>query len=110
MAHSVPAAVLAGLLVFTVADRLGFGDVDAFLLGISVVSGYLVHLVLDELYAMVDFEGRRFAPNRSLGSSLKFSSPSRWSTILAYMGIIALSVGNGSRLRTLAGVLWERVS
>jgi len=58
MAHSLPAAVLAGLLVFFVAGRLSFSDADAFLLGVSAIFGYLVHLVLDELYAAVDFEGR----------------------------------------------------
>ncbi len=110
MAHSIPAAVLAGLLVFFVAGRLSFGDADAFLLGVSATLGYLVHLVLDELYAAIDFEGKRFAPSRTLGSSLKFSSSSRVATVLVYGTIILLATRNVSRFASLARELWNRMT
>lgn len=110
MAHSVPSAVLAGLLVFAVSGWLGFGDADAFLLGVAATLGYLVHLVLDEVYAAVDFEGKRLAPSRALGSSLKVTSSSRFATILSYGAIFLLVVGNVSRLVLLARDLWNRMT
>lgn len=102
MAHSLPAAVLAGLLAFTVAGRLSWGDGDAFLLGVSATAGYLLHLLLDELYAAVDFEGKRFRPSRSLGSALKLFSSSGFANAVAYLGIVALLSGNVSRLLWLS--------
>lgn len=110
MAHSLPAAVLAGLLVFTVSGRIGYGDAAAFLLGVAGLLGYLVHLVLDEVYAAVDFEGRRFTPSRSLGSALKLRSSSRLTTLVVYLGIALLALGNVSRLPALARDLWDRVT
>jgi membrane-bound metal-dependent hydrolase YbcI (DUF457 family) len=109
MAHSLPAAVLAGLLVFFVAGRLSFGDADTFLLGVSATLGYVVHLILDELYAVVDFEGKRFVSSRSLGSALKLSSSSRFATVITYIAIILLTLSNASRLVSLARDLWNRI-
>lgn len=109
MAHSLPAALLAGLLAFSVAGRLAWGDADAFLLGIAASVGYLIHLVLDEVYAAVDFEGKRFRPSRALGSALKLFSSSALANSIAYLGIAALFFGNLGRLSSLAGEFLERV-
>ncbi|NTW30311.1 MAG: hypothetical protein HGB34_02945 [Candidatus Moranbacteria bacterium] len=109
MAHSLPAAFLAGLLVFFAAGCLSYGDSDAFLLGTAVSFGYLVHLVLDEVYAAVDFHGRRIMPSGSLGSALKISSSSRFATGAVYLGIVMLLAGNVTRLLSLARAFWETV-
>src|SRR5437868_5398977 len=58
MAHSIPAAVLAGLATFFAASHFYFSDQDAFLLGVAVLAGYVVHLILDEIYAGVNFHGK----------------------------------------------------
>lgn len=91
MAHSIPAAVLAGLLVFSVASHAGFDEWPAFLLGVAMAFGYLTHLILDEIYAVVNFHGSLFVPNKALGSALKLFSDS-WRINLLVYGSIALFV------------------
>lgn len=109
MAHSLPAAFLSGLVVFFAAGKLSFGEVDGFLLGTSAMAGYLVHLVLDEVYAAVDFEGKRFFPSRALGTSLKLSSASRVATVATYLCIGVLLYGNIPHLLSLAEGIVERI-
>jgi membrane-bound metal-dependent hydrolase YbcI (DUF457 family) len=71
--HSLPAALLFGLLTTLAAARLG-GQLpfQAWLAGSFVTFGYLVHLVLDELFA-VNLFGLR--TRRSLGTALKLWFP-----------------------------------
>ncbi|NTW15270.1 MAG: hypothetical protein HGA38_02745 [Candidatus Moranbacteria bacterium] len=109
MAHSLPAALLAGLSVFFVGGTLSYGEGDAFLLGTAALLGYLAHLVLDEAYAAVDFSGHRFLPSRSLGSALKLASSSWIATVTVYLGIVSLLLGNVSRLFSLTKGLWKAV-
>jgi len=72
--HSIPAAVLFGLLTAIVAERLlQLTPFQAWLGGSFVTFGYLVHLLLDELYS-VNLFGMR--TRRSLGGALKLWSPS----------------------------------
>lgn len=67
--HSLIAAVMAGVLMAATAYRwLDADAVSSWLLGIFLMSGYLLHLVLDELFS-VDFMGVRI--KRSFGSALK---------------------------------------
>jgi hypothetical protein len=87
MFHSVPAMLIAGLLVY-----LGYPSHDFTLklyLAGGVMCGFLSHLVLDEIYA-VDFMGFRLKFNKFAGSALKFVSPSYAATIATYMLLFAL--------------------
>ena len=102
MAHSIPAAVLAGLVVFSFASRVGFDDWKAFLLGVAMTFGYLIHLVLDEVYAAVNFHGTMFLPNKALGSALKLFSEHRGMTILVYGALLFMLVGNSEKLFRLS--------
>ena len=102
MAHSIPAALLAGLVVFSLAARIGFDDWKAFLLGVAMTFGYLIHLVLDEVYAAVNFHGTMFLPNKALGSALKLFSDHRGITVLVYGAILFVVVGNSERLLRLS--------
>lgn len=81
--HSVPAAALCGLLTTAGAWRFaGQAPVQAWLAGAFVTFGYLVHLLLDEVYS-VNLFGLRV--RRSLGSAFKFwSRPSPLASILVY--------------------------
>lgn len=101
MAHSIPAAVLSGLCVFSLATRIGFDEWRAFLLGVALMFGYLIHLILDEIYAAVNFHGTLFLPNKALGSALKFFSKSRRINTAVYGGILFFIVGNGHELLLL---------
>lgn len=65
------------------------GSIKIFI-GIGITAGYVSHLVLDELYASVDFRGHSFLPRKSLGSALKLWSGSPLATLLAYAAIAAM--------------------
>ena len=70
MFHSAPAALIFGSICFLlVAGRLGSLWLEL-ATGLAGTVGYLVHLVLDELWS-VDFDGRRIRVKRSLGTALK---------------------------------------
>ncbi len=102
MAHSIPAAFLSGLFVFSLAVRMSFDEWHAFLLGIAMVAGYLLHLLLDEVYAAVNFHGTPFVPNAAFGSALKLFSGSRSINIFVYGAIAFFLAGNGEHLFRLS--------
>lgn len=81
MYHSIPAMLIAGLVVY-----LGYSSPDQnvrLLLAGGVMLGFLSHLVLDELYS-VDIRGIRIKLKSSAGSALKFFSPSLIATTVCY--------------------------
>lgn len=69
--HSLPAAALAWLLVtFICWKLLKLPDFKAWMCGFFVCIGYLVHLLLDEIYS-VDLNNKKI--KRSLGTALKLA-------------------------------------
>ncbi len=106
MAHSIPAAILAGLLTFIIAQKYGFRETDAFLLALSLTIGYIGHLVLDEIWAAVNFHGMPFIPNKAFGSALKFFSQDKLANACVYGSIFFLLVGNWDTLFQLSEVLF----
>jgi membrane-bound metal-dependent hydrolase YbcI (DUF457 family) len=81
MFHSIPAMLIAGLIVY-----LEYGtpnrDVRILLAG-GVMLGFLSHLILDELYS-VDFNGVKPRLKSSAGSAIKFFSSSFLATAVCY--------------------------
>ncbi len=106
MAHSLPAALLSGLVAFFLAVHFSFPDMQAFILGIAMMIGYIGHLTLDELYAAVNFHGTPFIPNKALGSALKFKSDDVVINFAVYGAIIFLLAGNTGRFVNLAEKFW----
>lgn len=85
MWHSIPAAASVGLVTFLIAD-----DKDLLLRTYwsgAAVSGFLVHLVLDEIYS-VDFRGVRL--RKSFGTALKFWSSRGWWPNISTYGKLAI--------------------
>ncbi len=83
MFHSIPAMLIAGLVVY-----LEYGGPDPtprtkLLLAGGVMAGFLSHLLLDELYS-VDFNGVRIRLNAYAGTAVKFVSPSVGATCVCY--------------------------
>lgn len=109
MAHSLPAALLAGLITFFLASRLYFSDQYSFMLGTAIVLGYVLHLALDELYAAVNFHGTLFIPNKAFGSALKVKSDSLVVNAAVYTAIFFLLAGNVQRLWGLAEGFWKQL-
>lgn len=103
--HSVPFAVLASLVAFLAGESIELTEWRSFLVALAFGLGYLLHLLLDEIYSAISFSGLRFKPKRSLGSALKFWSHNRCVTCSVYAGVIVLLILNQARL----SVLFERV-
>ncbi len=87
MFHSIPAAVLFGLIMTVFCYYLlEFDDLLSWMCGSFVSLGYFSHLVLDELFS-VDLANKKI--KRSFGTALKFANPKQLNTtILVYLAII----------------------
>ena len=83
MFHSIPAALIFGfgfsLLFYYIFN---FDAMFSWYFGMFVFFGYLVHLILDEIYS-VDLSNRRI--KRSFGTALKLYSKDTKSTLLFYI-------------------------
>ena len=88
MWHSIPAAIIAGLAAFWLCncpelDRQIFKSA-------AVVTGYIWHLILDEIYA-VDTSGYQPRVKRSFGTAIKVFGKKPWANIFVY-GVLFLMV------------------
>ncbi len=99
--HSIPALGIAMLAtpVALFSFRLAVPDVTA--ISLAVGSGFLSHLILDEIYSIVDFEGRRIKPKKSLGTALTLTGSSKRVTLVAYILLVALVIYNRHLLMDL---------
>jgi len=87
MWHSIPAAATAGLLAFLVCSN---NDFEARLFkSLAVVIGFMVHLVLDEIWSF-EWQGGRVRVKRSFGTAIKFFGPSVWGNVSTYGKLIIL--------------------
>jgi membrane-bound metal-dependent hydrolase YbcI (DUF457 family) len=81
MFHSIPAMLVAGLIVFLTYHHPVF-ELRAYL-AVGVMVGFLSHLVLDEL-CTVDFRGLTPKLNQFAGSAVKFRSDSMLANLVCY--------------------------
>lgn len=106
MYHSIPAALLAGLLLANLLH--GVFAQTAFistLFGLIVTLGYLQHLVLDELVS-VNLTGRRL--KRSFGTALKlFDRKNLFSSVLTW-GLVALATAVAPDSAPLRDLIFEQ--
>ncbi|MBX9678974.1 MAG: metal-dependent hydrolase [Gemmataceae bacterium] len=86
MFHSIPAMLIAGLVVFHLYHHSQLGLRQYMALGTMI--GFLSHLVLDEMYS-VDLNGLVPRLNKAAGSALKLFSPSWKATAFCY-GVLFL--------------------
>ena len=66
--HSILAAGFFGVVVIDVGSHIGLSEFSAWMIGSFVCLGFVIHLVLDEVYS-VDLGGARI--KRSFGTALK---------------------------------------
>ncbi|MBF0145858.1 MAG: metal-dependent hydrolase [Magnetococcales bacterium] len=84
--HSIPAAVLGGVLTVILLQHLfGWSERASWLGGAFLWLGYMVHLILDEVTSLNVF--RLQGVGHSLGSALKFHGPGLFSTLGVYLAI-----------------------
>ena len=86
--HSIPASLFFGFLTSAISYHFfHLASLQAWLNGLFVCFGYLLHLILDELYSVNVFGMRT---KRSLGTALKFhSKASPPATIYMYLALVA---------------------
>ena len=86
MWHSIPAAVSAALLAYLIMPSAE--EVVRIYKTLAVFLGFMIHLILDEIWA-VQFKGGRFRLKKSFGTALKFWGNKAWANISVY-GKLAL--------------------
>jgi len=87
MWHSIPAALIAGLVTSFIAS-CDSPSIRLFKVG-AVILGYMIHLTLDELYSIQLHHGRiRF--KKSFGTALKLWGSDIWSNSAVFAKLAAL--------------------
>ena len=82
MIHSIPTAFLFWFLTsFFLYKFVGFDISKSYIIGMALFLGYLIHLVLDEIYS-VDITGRKI--KKSFGSALKICSNDKKINLFVY--------------------------
>lgn len=110
--HSVPAAFFIGFLTSIVLDQLsGIPPLQAWIAGAFATGGYLVHLILDEIYS-IDLYGAQI--KHSFGTAFKFFAPkSPKASLLLYvalLGVWRLTPDIQPFLSTFSNAhLWQRI-
>lgn len=87
MWHSLPAAASAGILAYLMMPT-SIESVRIYK-SLAVVLGFLVHLVLDEIWA-IDYRRGRFRLKRSFGTALKFWGDSFTGNLSVYLKLVLL--------------------
>jgi len=87
MWHSLPAAAVSGLIAYLVMPSPDEG-VRVYK-SMAVVVGFLVHLILDEIWS-IDFKRGRFRLKNSFGTALKFFGNDTWANISVYGKLVIL--------------------
>lgn len=102
MWHSIPAALIAGLVTFLVCLSPAL-EVRLFK-SWAVVIGFVSHLILDEIYA-VDWQGKKIRVKRSFGTAMKWFSTSSYANITTYakLGVLALMAMSDASLMEYFG-------
>ena len=99
--HSIPAALVMGLVAMSVSGLLGIGEKATLAVGLAITAGYLSHLVLDEINSTVNLSGIPFKPKKSLGTALKLTGGSKMMTTAIYVALVVFLVMNADRLSVL---------
>jgi hypothetical protein len=90
MFHSVPLGLIFGVgTAILMHNFFGLNSLVSWIYGIMMSFGYIVHLILDELYS-VDLGNRRV--KKSAGTALKFFTPYQIQNLLIYitLGLLLL--------------------
>ena len=88
--HSIPMAMIFGLVVVSALIPYKMKSTAIAALSMSVVVGYLCHLLLDELNSAVNLDGKPFRPKKSLGTAMKLTASTSLTTAFMYMTLSGL--------------------
>ncbi len=101
--HSIPAAGTAAILTtLCLFHVFNFEEATAWMGGLFTGMGFLIHLILDEIYS-VDLTNRRI--KKSSGSALKLYDPKNYLvSILIYLGLLSLLLASPD-----SRTFWQRI-
>lgn len=88
--HSTPMLLVVTLFSLKISDSFAISNLEKLFIAISTGMGYLGHLVLDEIYSLVNIGGNPFKVKKSLGSALELFSHSKFATFCTYLILIIL--------------------
>jgi len=83
--HSLPMMLIVTGTSAVALKPLGLAPGDVVCISLGLGLGFLAHLVLDEMYSAVSFDGLRIEPKKSFGTALTLVSPSTFTTVCAYV-------------------------
>ena len=87
MWHSLPAAVIVGLVAFLIMQS---EDISLRLFKtLAVVLGFLSHLILDEIWS-VDFRRGNYTFKSSFGTAFKLWGNNRWANYMTYTKLVVI--------------------
>lgn len=89
MWHSLPAAVIVGLIAFLIMESEDIG-VRLFKT-LAVAVGFLSHLVLDEIWS-IDFRRGSYTFKKSFGTALKLWGNNRWANYMTYAKLVVIGL------------------
>ncbi|MCC9599746.1 metal-dependent hydrolase [Stieleria sp. JC731] len=104
MWHSIPAAASAGLIAYLVMPCPS--NAERAYKAVAVVVGFMVHLILDEIWA-VEVGVGRLRTKKSFGTALKFFGINPFANVIVYAMLFALIYIAASD-NQIAGRLRER--
>lgn len=86
LVHSIPFGLVLSIGVFLMSEN-SFGTFNSYMISIMFFIGFIIHLVLDEIYS-IDFSNRRI--KKSFGTALKLIQKDNiMGTIICYSIIIS---------------------
>lgn len=103
--HSIPMAVLFGIGTYYLFN-INLEYKKSLYLGLFLMGGYLIHLLLDEVYSL-DFRGRRI--KRSFGSALQlFDFKQKFLYMVMYVAIAILVVNIVKTNNLYKEEMWQK--
>jgi len=92
--HSIPMGVLISLIIFyllsSAKNLLQRTVGESLIIAVFFLSGFFIHLILDEINSLFDFKQFKFQLKNSYGTALTFIGNGVFSTIMVYLLIFFL--------------------
>ena len=92
--HSVPSCLITILLSSLILRVTEYTSLEIMIISVSVGLGFFSHLLLDEIFSAINFEGLSITPKKSFGTAITFTGIDIVSTIFVYLLLVVLILIN----------------
>jgi hypothetical protein len=103
--HSLPMMVIVTGITAMALEPFHPPVSDVVAISLGVGMGFLAHLILDEMYSAISFDGLSIEPKKSFGTALTLTSPSTVTTISAYVALGMLIFWNWPLIQQALAVI-----